>query len=466
MGDRVAVKTLRNLPPLKGVLFDFGGVLAEEGFRGGLYAIARKNGRDPEWFFLRASDAIYETGYITGQATEADYWEALRRETGICGTDEELTGEILPRFILRPVMIDWSGRPPGDCTPWRSEQRRMWRKSWGICQGGRKVIRGGDQRYPYRSEGAGQEGRVNISRSVFHVAVAGWAALIATAVVPAAVSAASCRLHDPNTLRNIAYRGIYDNAVTLQDGVYEGKPFVPGGASRPRVELLDMTPVLHEMDGDGIDDAVVLLAESSGGSGVFTFLAVVACRDGRAVNVGTTGLGNRVMIRSMAGRDGAIVVEIVAAGPGEPLCCPTRKVRNAYRLRDGKLLLASSEVQGTLSLADLKGVTWRLSHLRRNEPVPEGVKVTAVFGDGSVSGSSGCNRYSAAVVENDPPGFSIGPAASTKMACPDPAGGFEDRYFSALQAANRFGFLLGNLVLHYGKGDAREIMIFEREFPR
>ena len=106
MGDRVAVKTLRNLPPLKGVLFDFGGVLAEEGFRGGLYAIARKNGRDPEWFFLRASDAIYETGYITGQATEADYWEALRRETGICGTDEELTGEILPRFILRPAMID------------------------------------------------------------------------------------------------------------------------------------------------------------------------------------------------------------------------------------------------------------------------------------------------------------------------------------------------------------------------
>ena len=98
--------TLRNLPPLKGVLFDYGGVLAEEGFRGGLYAIARKNGLDPEPFFLHASDAIYETGYITGRATESEYWEALRRATGIRGTDEELTGEILPRFILRPVMID------------------------------------------------------------------------------------------------------------------------------------------------------------------------------------------------------------------------------------------------------------------------------------------------------------------------------------------------------------------------
>jgi putative hydrolase of the HAD superfamily len=100
------VTTVRGLSPLKGVLFDFGGVLAREGFRGGLYAIARKNGLDTEPFFRLASDAIYDTGYITGRATEADYWEALRLATGIRGTVEELTGEILPRFILRPVMID------------------------------------------------------------------------------------------------------------------------------------------------------------------------------------------------------------------------------------------------------------------------------------------------------------------------------------------------------------------------
>jgi heat shock protein HslJ len=172
------------------------------------------------------------------------------------------------------------------------------------------------------------------------------------------------------------------------------------------------------------------------------------------------------MVRSMVGREGAIVVELVTAGPDEPLCCPTRKVRNSYRLRDGRLLLASSEVQGILSLADLQGVTWRLARMGRNERVPEGVKATAVFGDGRVSGSGGCNRYSASVVETDPPGFSIGPAASTKMACPEPAGGFEDRYFSALQAANRFGFLLGNLLLHYGKGSELETMTFEPEAPR
>ena len=305
-----------------------------------------------------------------------------------------------------------------------------------------------------------------LSRSVFNAVVPGLVALIVAAIVPSAVSAASCRLNDPAVLRNIEYGGIRDNTVLLRDGVYEGEPFVPGGASRPRVELIDMPPVLHDLDGDGIDDAAVLLAESSGGSGVSTFLAVVSCRDGRAVNVGTTGIGNRVMIRSIAGKEGAIVVEVVATGPGEPLCCPTRKVRNKYHLREGRLRLASSEDQGPLSLADLEGIPWRLVRLGRNERVPEGVKVTAVFRDGKVSGSGGCNRYSAAVTGTGPLEFSVGPAASTRMACPDPAGGFEDRYFSALQAADRFGFLLGNLVLHYGKGDARETMMFEREVPR
>jgi heat shock protein HslJ len=307
---------------------------------------------------------------------------------------------------------------------------------------------------------------VTISRSVFNAVVPGLLALIVAAIVPSPVPAASCRLNDPTVFRNIGYRGIYDNVVTLRDGVYEGEPFVPGGASRPRVELLDIPPVLQDLDGDGIDDAAVLLAQSSGGSGAFTWLAVVSCRDGRTVNTGTIGLGDRVMIRSMTGREGAIIAEFVAAGPGEPLCCPTRKVRDTFNLREGKLLLVSSEEQGTLSLADVQGVTWRLTRLGRNERVPEGVKVTAVFWDGKVSGSGGCNRYSAAVVETDSHGFTIGPAASTRMACPDPAGGFEDRYLSALQASNRFGFLLGNLVLHYGKGDARETMIFEREVPR
>lgn len=87
-------------------LFDYGGVLAEEGFTAGLKAIAQANGLEPEAFFFRSTEIIYECGYVTGQGTAADFWRMVRREFAVAGNDNELTDEILSRFILRPGMID------------------------------------------------------------------------------------------------------------------------------------------------------------------------------------------------------------------------------------------------------------------------------------------------------------------------------------------------------------------------
>ena len=52
------------------VLFDFGGVIAEEGFQQGLYAIAQKFGLDQKRFFQLANDAVYNSGYVTGMRLE------------------------------------------------------------------------------------------------------------------------------------------------------------------------------------------------------------------------------------------------------------------------------------------------------------------------------------------------------------------------------------------------------------
>lgn len=91
---------------IQAVLFDFGGVLAEEGFRDGLMAIARAHGLDPSQFFTSAAREAYCGGYVIGRAREHAYWDALRRTTGITGSDEELRKEILDRFVLRPWMLD------------------------------------------------------------------------------------------------------------------------------------------------------------------------------------------------------------------------------------------------------------------------------------------------------------------------------------------------------------------------
>ena len=88
------------------VLFDFGGVLAEEGFRDGLAAIGRLNGRPGEDLIRLGHELVHRIGYVTGRVPEKRWWDALRAEAAIGGTDETLRREILERFTLRPWMLE------------------------------------------------------------------------------------------------------------------------------------------------------------------------------------------------------------------------------------------------------------------------------------------------------------------------------------------------------------------------
>jgi len=91
---------------MEAALFDFGGVLSEEGFRNGLRAIARSNGIDEDTFVRTANDVVHKCGYVIGKVPESIYWETLRETTGIRGDDQHLRNEILSRFRMREWMID------------------------------------------------------------------------------------------------------------------------------------------------------------------------------------------------------------------------------------------------------------------------------------------------------------------------------------------------------------------------
>jgi putative hydrolase of the HAD superfamily len=90
---------------IKAVIFDFGGVLAEEGFREGLMSTAERNGIDPFKFFKLAEELIYETGYIIGIANESFYLNTIREKTGIKEDNRTLRDDILRRFVLRPRIL-------------------------------------------------------------------------------------------------------------------------------------------------------------------------------------------------------------------------------------------------------------------------------------------------------------------------------------------------------------------------
>lgn len=87
------------------ILFDFGGVLAAEGFRTGLEAIGQEHGLDPVETFCLGQEIVYSSGYVVGAAGEASFWDEFRRRAGITATDRELRSRILDRFLPFPEML-------------------------------------------------------------------------------------------------------------------------------------------------------------------------------------------------------------------------------------------------------------------------------------------------------------------------------------------------------------------------
>ena len=68
---------------IKAVYFDLGGVYYSEGFRDGLYAIARKHGVGQKVIYDNAVDVIFSNGYLHGTAPERKFWDDLATACGI-----------------------------------------------------------------------------------------------------------------------------------------------------------------------------------------------------------------------------------------------------------------------------------------------------------------------------------------------------------------------------------------------
>jgi heat shock protein HslJ len=118
---------------------------------------------------------------------------------------------------------------------------------------------------------------------------------------------------------------------------------------------------------------------------------------------------------------------------------------------------------GEASPGSLEGAPWVL---RAGVDVDgwEAVAPTATFADGSVTGSSGCNRYTASYTVAGE-ALDIGPIASTRMACEPPADAVEHEYLAPLEQVAGWRLEDDELVLldaggaellRYGPGPASE----------
>lgn len=255
-------------------------------------------------------------------------------------------------------------------------------------------------------------------------------------------------------LLNATYAGIVAEPISLSSGGWEGEPYAGGGASRPRVGLAEDVYFTGDINGDGVPEAVVILWQSSGGTGTNTYVAVMARQDDEIKNIGTALIGDRVKLRSGEIADGNITLEVLQAGENDAMCCPTMLAVRTWSLQDSQLEEGEMEVVGKLSLAVLNGSQWVLTHLDRGQPIAEDIDVTLAFTDERISGKSACNRYSAGIKEGDSAGsIQIGQSMGTMMACPDELMTFERQYLDALSQVTDFSFYSGRLALSGQKKD-------------
>ncbi len=172
-----------------------------------------------------------------------------------------------------------------------------------------------------------------------------------TTYAPVRQESTSSAVLTPEALANMEYQSALSSTgvALLSNGVYT-ESVAPGSASVTTVMLLPEPIAYGELNGQ--EAAAVLIAENGGGTGTFISLAVVVNQDGAPVNIATSMLGDRVAVNSMIIEENQIIVAMTAAGPDDPMCCPSQPVIDVYSLI-GDALSLDSQLFVTL---DVSGV--------------------------------------------------------------------------------------------------------------
>jgi uncharacterized membrane protein/heat shock protein HslJ len=271
----------------------------------------------------------------------------------------------------------------------------------------------------------------------------GWPSLSGTGI-----SLPFCKPLTIKGLKNAEYQSDFaiNGRVKLSNGTYRGK-IVPDSASELIVMLSDQF-AFGDLNGDGADDAAVVLITDPGGSGTFRHLGVVINEKGSPRHVASQWLGDRVKVKSLSMSSGEIVVQMMTHGPNDPMCCPTFQVTRNYVLQQDKLVIA-----GVQELMKRKWALRSFGFKDSQDPLAPRTAISLEFAaDGKLHGSGGCNRYFAAYEIGPGDSLKIKSIGSTRMACPQEFMDQEMRYFEALQRVSVFRVQNNLLQLFYENG--------------
>lgn len=283
-----------------------------------------------------------------------------------------------------------------------------------------------------------------------------------------AANSAAVLLKSPGIIdaANMLYYGMDEKQkIQLKDGQWTGAPFVDGGASRPSAGLIKNFTFSGDIDGNGAEERVVFLWQSSGGSGTRVYMAIIGIREDKLVNLATYLLGDRVQLQMGRIYQGKIELDVIQSGKGDAACCPTNKILRTWSMssnqKNNYLQENKAQFLGRISLDDLEGVEWLLTKMNGSQPIPENIKITMIVDNAKVSGRSGCNRYFAGIKEGKKPNdIVIARPAGTRMACHGGVMELEALFLKALSNVNKFSFVNGQLAFSWKDDNEISTMLF------
>lgn len=139
-------------------------------------------------------------------------------------------------------------------------------------------------------------------------------------------------------LRNSDYPTTFveSGVVQLTDGAFQ--QVVSADSPIRTYARISEIHAFGDLNDDGDDDAVVILATNTGGTGVFYELFVVEMIENRPRVITNTYLGDRVVIRALSIEDGMITLDLRQQGHGDALCCPSEEAQFVYALEDEEIV--------------------------------------------------------------------------------------------------------------------------------
>ncbi|MBE0699487.1 MAG: hypothetical protein IH586_21400, partial [Anaerolineaceae bacterium] len=156
-------------------------------------------------------------------------------------------------------------------------------------------------------------------------------------------------------LQNLLYKLPDLGEVQLKDGHFEQK-YGEGVTQVNQVGFLQSTQ--GDLNGDKVNDAVVILWANTGGSGLFSYIAGVINQNGKATPTNAELLGDRVKIEGLLVKDGLIELQTLEPGPKDPQCCPSQLVVRTLKLEGESLKITSEDRHGEAASA-LTDIIWQ-----------------------------------------------------------------------------------------------------------